>query len=110
MAYRLVRAIPNRDRLPELRERLDNEEIEAMDPFGRAMTTALDRARYDPDTEAAVWIEEDYCSPPLSMEREAVLDEYFDSRTVVEPDVDPEAEWARLESLPGLWEQLPAEA
>jgi hypothetical protein len=27
----------------------------------------------------AVWIGEDYCSPPLTMEREAVLDRFFDS-------------------------------
>jgi hypothetical protein len=24
-----------------------------------------------------IWSEEDYCSPPLAMEREAVLDRYF---------------------------------
>ncbi|MDY6817615.1 MAG: hypothetical protein SVG88_03050 [Halobacteriales archaeon] len=110
MAYRFVRATPNRDRLQELRERLDSGEIEEMDPFGRAMTTALDRARFDPETGEAVWIEEDYCSPPLSMERTAVLDDYFDSLTVVEKDVDPEAAWDRIESLPGLWTHRPTEA
>lgn len=77
MAYRFVRARPIEDQLPELRERLETGEIEAMNPFGEAMTLSLTDARYDPDTGEAVWVEEDYCSPPLAMEREAVLDEYF---------------------------------
>lgn len=81
-----------------------------MDPFGQAMTTALDHAKYDPATGEAVWIEEDYCTPPLAMEREAVLDEYFESVTVVKEDVDPDAEWDRIASLPGLWDQLLTEA
>jgi hypothetical protein len=28
-----------------------------------------------------MWIEEDYCSPPLAMERKVVLDRYFDDVT-----------------------------
>ncbi|WP_245549690.1 hypothetical protein [Natronococcus occultus] len=76
------------DRLVELRERLDTGEIEAMDPFGRAMTRALEDARFDPASGEAVWIEEDYCSPPLAMERTEVLDDYFEDITIVEEDVD----------------------
>lgn len=104
MAKRLVRGEPARDRLRELRERLDTGDIEEMEPFGAAMTRGLNRARYDPATGEAVWVEEDYCSPPLAMEREAVLDEYFDSLTVVEADVDEAAAWDQIDSLPGLWE------
>jgi hypothetical protein len=107
MAYRFVRARPREDRLPELRDRLDSGEIEAKDPFGRAMTYSLDNAKFDPETGEAVWVEEDYCTPPLAMER-SVLDDYFADMTVVDPDV-PEAEgWARIEGLPALWDRLPA--
>jgi hypothetical protein len=108
MAHRLVRARPRADLLAELRERLDDDELRAMDPFGESITRALDDARLDPDTGEAVWIEEDYCSPPLAMEREAVLDDYFEDLRVVEPDVDPEPGWRRIEDLPSLWERLEA--
>jgi hypothetical protein len=106
MAKRFVRARPNRDRLPELRDRLDSGEIEPMQPFGRAMTRALERARFDPETGEAVWIEEDYCSPPLAMERAEVLDDYFTELTVVEEDVDEAAGWRRIDDLPGLWDRV----
>lgn len=39
------------------------------------MTRALERARFDLDTGEAVWVEEDYRSPPLAMERAEVLDD-----------------------------------
>jgi hypothetical protein len=104
MAYRLVRARPKRDRLPELRDRLESGDIGELEPFGRAMTNALDAARFDPDAGEAVWVEEDYCSPPLAMERE-VLERYFDSVTVVDADVDPTAGWERIDDLPSLWER-----
>lgn len=106
MAHRLVRARPRADLLVELRERLDGDEIAAMDPFGESMVRGLDGARRDPDTGEAVWIEEDYCSPPLAMEREAVLDDYFEDLRVVEADVDPDAGWDRIADLPSLWDRL----
>lgn len=109
MAYRFVRARPKRDRLSELRNRLDSGEIERMEPFGRAMTEALGNARFDPDAGEAVWVEEDYCTPPLAMEREEVLDDYFDSLTVVEADVDEAAGWERIEDLPPLWDRVATE-
>jgi len=80
MAYRFVRATPDVDQLTDLRDRLDSGDIGEMEPFGRAMTRALEQARFDPDTGDAVWVEEDYCTPPLAMER-AVLDDYFESLT-----------------------------
>ena len=106
MANRFVRARPKEDRLIELRERLDSGEIETMDPFGRAMTRALEDARFDPESGEAVWIEEDYCSPPLAMERAEVLDDYFKDITIVEEDVDEAAGWQRIDDLPGLWKQV----
>lgn len=105
MAKRFVRARPDRDRLTNLRERLDNGEIEAMEPFGRAMTKALENARFDPASGEAVWVEEDYCSPPLAMERAEVLDDYFTDIIVVEEDIDEAAGWQQIDDLPGLWEQ-----
>ena len=105
MAYRFVRARPKEERLAALRERLDGGEIEELEPFGVAMTTSLTNARFDPETGEAVWIEEDYCSPPLRMERE-VLERYFSDVTVVEADV-PEAEgWERIDDLSSLWESV----
>ena len=106
MAKRFVRARPKHQRLAELRERLNSGEIEAMEPFGRALTQALEKARYDPETGEAVWIEEDYCSPPLAMERAEVLDDYFEEITIVEEDVDEAAGWQRIDDLPGLWKQV----
>lgn len=106
MAYRYVRAQPKRDRMPELRERLDSGEIEQLEPFGAAMTTALESAGFDPETGEAVWVEEDYCTPPLAMERAAVLDDYFEGLTVVDEDVDEAAGWERIDDLPGLWGRM----
>ncbi|MGM0389698.1 MAG: hypothetical protein ACQEP0_14535 [Natrinema limicola] len=71
-------------------KRLDNDEIEAMKPFGRTMTQALEKARFDSESGKAVWIEEDYCSPPLAMERFEVLDDFFEDITIFEEDVDEE--------------------
>jgi hypothetical protein len=110
MAKRFVRAQPKHDRLVELRERLDSGEIEDMEPFGRAMTRALENARFDLTSGEAVWIEEDYCTPPLAMERAEVLDEYFGEITIVDENVDEAEGWNRIEGLPGLWEQVLDEA
>jgi hypothetical protein len=110
MAHRFVRARPKSERLPELRERLDSGDIEELEPFGEAMTDALDRARFDPDSGEAVWIEEDYCTPPLAMERAEVLDDYFEAITIVEDNVDEAAGWERIDDLPGLWERALAES
>jgi len=105
MPYRFVRATPDPERLGELRDRLDAGEIEEYEPFGRAMTRGLENARFDPERGDALWIEEDYCSPPLAMERSAVLDEYFETVTVVEADVDEATGWEHIDDLPGLWEE-----
>ncbi len=110
MANRFVRAYPNQQQLGKLRERLESDEIEEMEPFGRTMTRALEKARFDPDTGEAVRIEEDYCSPPLSMERAEVPDDYFEEISIIEEDVEEDAGWQRINDLPGLWEQILDEA
>ena len=72
-----------------------------MHPFGRALDYSLRNARLR-DGEVAVWEEEDYCRPPLAMERAAVLDAYFEDLAT-----DPVAEgqaWQQIDALPPLWE------
>ena len=105
MAFYLVRADPKIDRLGELRDRLDHDEFIGMSSFGIALTKSLENARYDPDTGEAIWEEEDYCVPPLKMEREAVLDDHFEDITV--ETVDRGEGWTRINDLPSLWEVLP---
>lgn len=104
MTHYLVTAEPLWDTLPELRERLDAGEVEPMRPFGPTLHHSLDNARLDPETGRAVWEEEDHCTPPLRMEREAVLDDHF---TDIEVETVAEGEgWAAIEDLPGLWERV----
>ena len=98
MAYYLVKAKGHH--LDELRERLDSGEIKQMRPFGHSLYDGLDNARLDP-AGWLVWEEEDYCSPPLAMERAAVLDTYFTGLTVER--VEAGEGWGKIEHLPRLW-------
>jgi hypothetical protein len=50
----------------------------------------------------ALWVEEDYCSPPLAMERESVLDTYFDNITVDRVESEQEG-WSRIRNMPQFW-------
>lgn len=109
MAQRFVRAVPREERFPELRQRLDDGEILSMRPFGHSLTVALTDARYDPETGEATFEVEDYCSPPLAAEREAVLDDYFVSIEVVEFDGPAGHGWERVRDLPKLWDALDLE-
>jgi hypothetical protein len=77
MAHYLVRAGFAWKTLRQLKDFLDSGEIVSMQPFGKALDYSLRNARYEPSSGLGVWVEEDYCSPPLAMEREAVLDHYF---------------------------------
>lgn len=99
MAYYLVRASANGD-LKELRKRLDAGEIRVMRPFGTALDESLNGARLEPGG-SWVWEEQDYCVPPLAMEREAVLDTYFEDIRV--ETVQKGQGWKRLEGLPSAW-------
>ncbi|MHC4448004.1 MAG: hypothetical protein ACYSXF_09535 [Planctomycetota bacterium] len=103
MAHYLVRAKPLTECLTELRAKLDAGTVEALEPFGRALHYSLMNARVDSKSHAAVWEEEDYCRPPLAMERAAVLDQYFTGLTV--EAVRRGSGWERIEALPSLWNQ-----
>ncbi len=101
MAYYLIKAKFHKDLLAELRSYLDSGEIRQMRPFGSALQYGLENARID-KTGRAIWEEEDYCNPPLAQERAAVLDTYFTDLSV--EHVERGNGWARIESLPMLWE------
>lgn len=99
MAHYLVRA-KVKDGLDHLRARLDSGEIGQMRPFGTALDYSLRNARLEAEGWI-VWEEEDYCRPPLAMERDAVLDTYFTDLSV-EP-VEEGNGWTRIQALPSLW-------
>ncbi|MDQ3968114.1 MAG: hypothetical protein M3275_06935 [Thermoproteota archaeon] len=103
MAFYLVRAKPKMELMKDLRQELNSGKILKMRPFGRALQKSLENARFDTaNRDYAVWIEEDYESPPLGMERESVLDRYFDDIAV---GVDAEEQgWNSINDKPRLWE------
>ncbi len=101
MAYYLVRANLREELHDELAEKLAAKAFVHLRPFGQSVTMGLEGARRQPDGRV-VWEEEDYCSPPLAMERAAVLDRYF---TDIEVEtVTEDAGWARIAELPALWD------
>ncbi len=75
MADYLVKAKATDD-LRSLRAWLDGGEIARMRPFGEALDHSLRNARRDLEGWVT-WEENDYCAPPLAMERAAVLDRSF---------------------------------
>ena len=107
MAYYLVHAKPVNELLPELRQKLNNGDIQFMHPFGPALQYSLENARLQENGEA-IWEEEDYCRPPLAEEREAVLDQYFDGLKVER--VEEGAGWQRIDDLPRLFPGLVSSA
>lgn len=101
MAFYLVHGTPKEETLAELGRKLDEDAFCHLRPFGRAMSFSLRNARRAEDGRL-VWEEEDYCSPPLAEEREAVLDEYFeelDWERVAQGDG-----WRKIEALPRAFE------
>ena len=103
MAYYLVRALPRAENLPQLERELARNAFVDMRPFGRALTLGLNGARRLEDGRA-IWEEEDYCSPPLAMERAAVLDKYFDEIKV--ESVERDAGWQQIVDLPLFFPDL----
>jgi hypothetical protein len=103
LAFYLVSAVPKHGLVEELGERLARDEFAGMKPFGRSLTYSLRNARIRRDG-VAVWEEEDYCSPPLAQEREAVLDGYFGDLRV-EPVSQGEG-WRKIEALPRLFPEV----
>jgi hypothetical protein len=101
MALYLVRARPKND-LSRLRKELNSGEISRLKPFGKTLQYGLDNAKIDPNYGYALWIEEDYCTPPLAMERESVLDRYFEDITVKLIASEKEG-LDRIANIPGLW-------
>ena len=101
MAFYLVKAKPKAN-IADLRYDIDHGMIHTLIPFGKSLQYSLENARLDDDGEYAVWIEEDYCSPPLAMEKEAVLDRYFDDIRV---DVvsSQEEGWKKIKDKQLFW-------
>jgi hypothetical protein len=97
MAYYLVRARPKTELMKDLATRLQDQAFVDLRPFGQALSQGLNGARWE-SPGLVVWEEEDYCSPPLAMERAAVLDRYFDEINVER--VQRDAGWQRIAHLP----------
>ena len=100
MTFYLVKAKP-KSNIDQLRQDMDEGMIHTLIPFGKSLQFSLENARID-ESGNALWIEEDYCSPPLAMEREAVLDQYFDD-IQVQVVSSKEQEWDRIKSKQTLW-------
>ncbi|MFI5405348.1 MAG: hypothetical protein ACHQ1D_02415, partial [Nitrososphaerales archaeon] len=62
----------------------------------------LQNARFDTSSNYVMWVEEDYCSPPLAMEKENVLDKYFEDITVERVSSQKDG-WKSLDDKPLLW-------
>jgi len=105
MAYYLVRARLKPGVYEELREKVAQRAFITLRPFGLAISESLEGARLDPETGEAVWEEEDYCHPPLAMERAAVLDTFFDDLQV--EHVTQGEGWDLIDRLCSFWESKP---
>lgn len=101
MALYIVRARPKND-LSGLRKELNSGEISRLRPFGKTLQYGLENAKIDPKDGCALWIEEDYCTPPLAMERVSVLDRYFEDITVQLISSEKEG-LDRISTIPELW-------
>jgi hypothetical protein len=73
MALYMVKARPRKELLDNLHQELISGKISKIRPFGHALQDSLENARIDNENpDYALWVEEDYCSPPLAMKRESV--------------------------------------
>lgn len=104
MALYLVRAKPKRELLPSLQKELGSGKISSLSPFGEELQHSLENARINDKDGYASWVEEDYCSPPLAMERASVLDRYFSDITVERVESEEEG-WKRISDTPLLWSE-----
>jgi hypothetical protein len=103
MTLYIVRAKPKND-LSGLRTELQSGKISKLRPFGETLHHGLQNAKFDINNSYAMWVEEDYCSPPLAMERESVLDRYFDDITVERVNSEEQG-WKSLDDKQSLWSQ-----
>jgi hypothetical protein len=106
MTVYLVKAKPKKNIMKDLHTQLESGHISQLKPFRKALHHGLQNAKIDDNNKDgyAYWVEEDYCSPPLAMEREAVLDKYFDDISVEKVD-EAQRGWKRIRSKPLLWQQ-----
>ncbi|MFL6346174.1 MAG: hypothetical protein ACJ71A_12110 [Nitrososphaeraceae archaeon] len=99
----MVKARPRKELLNNLQKDLSSGKISKMRPFGHALQYSLENARIDNENpDYALSVEEDYCSPPLAMERESVLDQYFNDIGVLRVESEEEG-WNRIRDKPNLW-------
>ena len=103
MTIYIVRAKLKND-LSGLRKGLESGKKSKLRPFGETLHHSLQNARFVTNNSYAMWVEEDYCSPPLAMERESVLDRYFDDITVERVNSEEQV-WKTLYDKPLLWSQ-----
>ena len=88
--------------LSDLRKEMHSSKISKLRPFGDTLQRSLDNAKFDDNDGYALWVEEDYCSPPLAMERESVLDRYFNDITVQLVESEQEG-WSRINDKSRIW-------
>jgi hypothetical protein len=101
MALYMVKARPLKELLENLQKDLNSGKISKMRPF--ALQYGLENAKIDNENpDYAIWVEEDYCSPPLAMERESVLNQYFNDIEVVSVESEEEG-WNMIKEKPSLW-------
>ena len=73
-----------------------------MKPFEQALQYSLENTRMDNENpDYALWVEKYYCSTPLAMERESVLNQYFNDIAVLHVESEEE-EWNRIRDKPSL--------
>ena len=96
----VVKAKPKGELMADLKKELNSGKISKIRPFGEELQHGLENARIH--SGYAYWVEEDYCSPPLAMERRSVLDRYFDNIAVEQVESDEEG-WNRIKNRPMLW-------
>ena len=102
MTFYLVKA-KVKNNIFKLRQEMESGKIKKLIPYGNSLHNSLKNAKKDDkDWIYAVWIEEDYYSPPLAIERKSVLDRYFTDivREIVESE---EAGWAKIKDKTSIW-------
>jgi hypothetical protein len=103
MALYMVKARPRKELLENLHNDLSSGKISKMRLFGHALQYSLENTRIDNENpDYALWVEEDYCSPPLAMERESVLDQYFNDIEVLCVESEEQG-WNMIKEKPSLW-------
>lgn len=103
MAWFLVNATVQPDRMPELEDRLRQGAFQAIQPEGHAIHQSLSQARLGSDGRAW-WEQQSFSVPPLANERLLVLDRYF---VAIGTDAIQQGEgWHQLDEMPLLFPRL----